>query len=232
MRNKNVCMCGIGALAFMLIVRFIMSGEMDTPPDFCNNEAWYDIKLLTDGSDDNCRSVKSNNYGNSMKEVLQELLIMTNKRLHFGRKHGTIVLEYDELSSDDIKELGNWNPTIQQQRYSTKLPLRPIRSMAGFPPGQTHYNPRTQVDVPDVLLEQVFPWVDGELERVHQRCAEDGIDRQTAVEFLKLLKHLRIVAFQDAAYMLAFSLDRCEGHPMFKLPCFSNPVFLVSISSC
>lgn len=55
-------MCGMGALAFMLIVRFELSGEMDVPPDFVMNEKWFDIKMLTDGSRNNERVMGDDCY--------------------------------------------------------------------------------------------------------------------------------------------------------------------------
>jgi Centromere DNA-binding protein complex CBF3 subunit, domain 2 len=47
MRHKDVNLCATGALGFYLMYRrFQVIDEMNTPPDFADNEAWYRIKLL------------------------------------------------------------------------------------------------------------------------------------------------------------------------------------------
>jgi hypothetical protein len=57
-----------------------------------------------------------------------------------------------EEESDAIQQLGNWNPSMQDSCYSTKLPMRPIWKLAGFVNANgMHYNPYMQVEVPEEL---------------------------------------------------------------------------------
>lgn len=55
-----------------------------------------------------------------------------------------------------------------------------------------HFNQRTVVHPPDDLRRAVngFEFVDTSLQRVSEANAEDGKDRQTAYQFLKLLDNL------------------------------------------
>jgi hypothetical protein len=72
--------------------------------------------------------------------------------VHLGCNLGPKILEMLEEESDWIHQLGNWNPSVQDSNYSTKLPMRPIRKLAGFVHANgMHYNPRTMVEVPEEL---------------------------------------------------------------------------------
>jgi hypothetical protein len=52
-----------------------------------------------------------------------------------------------------IESLGNWNPSMQGSCYSMKLPMQPIRKLAGFTDANgMYYNPRTVVEVDESLL--------------------------------------------------------------------------------
>jgi hypothetical protein len=49
-RHKNVNLCPIiGALGFDLLYhQFHYTGKWDIPPDFSDNESWFDVKILID----------------------------------------------------------------------------------------------------------------------------------------------------------------------------------------
>jgi hypothetical protein len=60
-----------------------------------------------------------------------------------------------EEESNCIHQLGNWNPSMQDSCYSTKLPMKPIQKLAGFlHANRMHYNPppHTVVEVPEELV--------------------------------------------------------------------------------
>ncbi len=44
-RHRNVNMCPYGAIGFWFLYRFHVTKEMDPPPDFLENAAWFDIKV-------------------------------------------------------------------------------------------------------------------------------------------------------------------------------------------
>lgn len=230
MRHKDVRMCGFGALAFYLLYRFQCTGEMSPPPDFTDNSTWFDIKLLVDcTSSSNSKAMNSNIYARAIKEVLKELGIFTNHYLHIGRVLGPILAEFNEAPSGDIQCLGNWRPSMQQQRYSSKIPLGIIRTMAGFTmDASVHYNTRTAVEPPECLVLNVFPWVD-ECMRQVQTCEDStGSNLCTAQAFLGLMSQLRIIALQDAAAMRVLHPERCDN-PLFSLPVFQSDEFNVSL---
>ena len=222
-RHKDVLLCGGGALAFYLLYRFFVTGEMDEPPDFTSNTAWFDIKLLVDSqANDFTKAVKNTTYADAMKAVLKDLEIPSDHYLHFGRVMGAIDLERLERESDEVRQLGNWDPKTQEVRYSTKLPMKAIRAKAGFhQAGGMYFNTRTVVEPPESLRKCIFPWLEESLKKVRDFNAsqERRVPCKTALQFLKLLDYLRTVALQDAASMLELYPERC-GHPLFQLPVF------------
>jgi hypothetical protein len=161
--------------------------------------------------------------------VLRELGITSNHWVHFGRVLGAVLLETLELCRQDIKDLGNWEQDVQGTRYSSKLPMTAIRCMAGFQEANgMHFNTRT-VTYPedcdrDILEKQIFPFADACLQAVHDATARDGIDRFTAIHFLKLLISFRSIILQDAAVIAEFHPDRFH-HPIFRMPIFQTPEF-------
>jgi hypothetical protein len=228
MRHADPALCGVGAFGYYLYYRFSNSDEMNPPPDFTNNKAWFDMKLLTDGTKHGNTKVMSNeSFSKGVKSVLDKLGIASKHYLHLGRVLGPVTLEKLEMESRDIQNLGNWDPSTQAQRYSTKLPMRPIRAIAGFQDaGGMHYNPRTVVEPPECLTRMIFPFADRCLQDVEDQSKQDHVDRYTAVHFLKLLIDLRRIILQDAAATLVTHGERRE-HPIFQLPVFQQEAFEV-----
>ena len=67
-----------------------------------------------------------------------------------------------EIPTPLVKQLGNWNPDTQEDRYSTKLPLKALRVMAGHSSEQGQFFlPRSAVEVPDVLSKKIFTFIEG-----------------------------------------------------------------------
>lgn len=82
--------------------------------------------------------------------------------MHFGRAVGAVQAELLEIAPSLVKQLGNWNPDTQEDRYSTKLPLRALRAMAGHSSERGQFFlPRSAVEVPDVLTKKIFPFIEG-----------------------------------------------------------------------
>lgn len=46
-----------------------------------------------------------------------------NKQLHLGRNVGSEFCDMAELGSEDVRKIGNWNPSICNDSHSSKLPL-------------------------------------------------------------------------------------------------------------
>ena len=213
-----------------LMVRFQVSGEFeaDCCPDFTKNQDWFDIKLLVDATGRNPdfeKPMSNQSYAKAIKSVLKELGITSNHFVHIGRVMGPVVLEMLEVDHDKIRLLGNWDPKIQETRYSSKLPLGILRSMAGFVDSNgMYYSPRTTVDPPECLQKAIFPWVDEQ----YMRVVKDGEDgsiagegHPTAQQFLQMMLGLRIVLLQDLAATEVLYPNR-KAHFIFKLPIFQS----------
>jgi hypothetical protein len=122
---------------------------------------------------------------------------------------------------------GNWDPKTQDARYSCKLPLKAIRAIAGFDQEDIHFNPRVACEPRKELSDKVFPWIEGEIEKVFEKNNMDDNNRITAVSVLRFWASLRIIILQDAAAMFVLHPERLD-HPFFRLPIFRDPLFLVS----
>lgn len=226
MRHKDVLQCPISSFGFMLYLCFHLSGEMSPPPDFTINKSWFDIKLLADcnfGKREN-KCMSNYTYSKSMKSVLSNVGITSKHYVHLGRVLGPVYLEYMESESEDIRILGNWDPKTQESRYSTKIPMKAIRTMAGFGDEGGHFNPRTMVEPPEDLQNLIFPFAEQCLKDVEEKQMSDDVDRYTAIHFLKLLIQLRRIILQDAAVMLLIAPDRISN-PFFHLPVFKHELF-------
>ena len=151
-RHKDVRHCAIGALALYLSYRFYITDEFSDPNfPWHDNSSWFDVKLLVspqtpvENADehDYTKPMKTNTYARAMKSVLDELGIVVTHFAHLGRQLGAKILEMLEIESEEIRRLGNWNPSQQDSSYSTKLPMKPIRRLAGFTTsGGMNYNPQ------------------------------------------------------------------------------------------
>ena len=192
MRHKEVSLCAIGALGFYLMYRFYRTGEMNPPPDFRDNEAWYHIKLLVSPNQiDYSKPVSDRTYMQAIQAACKHLNIPSNHWLHIGRVLGALELERMEDPSSEIRLLGNWDPSTQEKAYSAKVPMGIIRKKAWFRDHDgTHYNPRTSLDPPPELLRQVFPFADACLQELQDYETEFNERKPTATEFLKLLLEL------------------------------------------
>ena len=148
---------------------------------------------------------------------------MSKHFVHFGRSVGAIQAELYGLDSASIKSLGNWNPDTQEDRYSSKLPLKPLRVMAGHNEKKgLFFLPRSGMQPPDDILKAIFPFIEA-AEQLSERSS--GVSERssgaTLRAFLKLLKYLRVVICQDVATMLSMNID----HVLFKLPVFQTEEF-------
>jgi hypothetical protein len=214
--------------------RFNCTREFEeyTLADWSDNKKWFDVKLLIDISNgtNTKKSMKNRSYSDAIKLVLKGLGIAALHLVHLGRNLGAKILEMLEEESRWIQSLGNWNPSMQESSYSTKLPMKPIRKMAGFCEANgMYYNPRTVEEVDMALLSQtpIGMWLykaHAEIEAANQ----NGGEKWTAFNFLTFLVEINKVFIQDAAAILILHPDRGD-HPLFQLPVFRSEAFAVSL---
>ena len=240
-RHKDVTLCPIGALSFYLALRFFLTKEfLDIDSDFfLKNENWFNIRLLANayGKRPNHTQfpLKNDTYSKSIRKALVELGLPNHKLKHLGRGLGVKILEADDVHSEYIRQLGNWNLNATDTSYSAKLPMPAIRNAAGFVLGNGLYcNPRTVLEVPEELLKQSplgKPFL-VEHDRIKVQVARSTQRKETpkftSLAFLNFMRELNIVLFQDAAAMIVKHPDR-RNNPLYQLPCLSSTIFQVRV---
>ena len=230
-RHINPIFCPVGAKGFYLLYRFEHSNEFDIDnlPDFHNNSEWFDIKLLTDStSKDNKKILSNASYGKMVQKACTNLQIHSNHFVHIGRVMGSFESELDGDEHEDLRVLGNWDPKTQEKSYSTKLPMRILKSRAGFQEADgLHFNPRTTLEPPDSLMKMIFPWLDVALEEFNKG---DVPSSPTGYSFLKMMGTLRKIILQDAAAMIVQNPERA-AHPIFEMDVFKTEEFSTFVRS-
>ena len=213
-----------------LTYRFHITNEFSnvSPDMWLDNSNWFDVKLLVDCF--GCEFSKTmcgDSYSGAVKSVLNKLKIPATSLVHIGRKLGPKLLEMLDEESSWIKLLRNWDPSIQQTSYSTKLPMRPIRKLAGFTKANgMYYNPRCAVQVP-LDLQKKTPigcWAIDALSSLQETVG--GHSKYTALNFLNLMVELNKVVIQDVAAMIVTCPQRIS-HSIFELGCFQDDNFKV-----
>ena len=221
-RHKDVRLCCIGALAFYLQYRFYLTDEFAdfTVDNWCKNSDWFDVKLLVDvATKDTTKSMTNDSYGDKIRAVLKKLQITSSKALHLGKNIGAKILDLLEEESEEIRRMGQWNPSMFDTHYSSKLPMGPIRKLAGYAStNKMYFNTRTTVKPCDLLLRSTpigkFAY-DG-LSGVTDKLI-DGGSHDTAYAVLSFLTKLNEVFLQDAAAMMLDGRgDGRKEHPVFN----------------
>lgn len=228
-RHKDVRLCCIGGLSFYTQYRFFCTGEFEdfNTDDWVQRDKWFDVKVLVDvQAPDYKKELSKDTYGKHIGTILSRLKISCSKLCHLGRNLGARILEMLEEESEEIRRMGQWNPSIFDNSYSAKLPLGPMRKLAGFhSSNKMYYNPRTTC-IPEEELLRATPmgaWCYEALEGVLE-VSNDG-ENQTAIHTLKFFCELNKVFLQDAASMLILHPERAD-HPIFhELSVFGTKEF-------
>lgn len=226
-RHRDPLLCCIGALGFHLCYRFWISNEFAAfmVDDWCDNNKWFDIKLLVDVfSDDLTKSMKNCCYAKKIKSVLTRLKLALCKLLHLGRNIGAKLLELMEEEDDAIRRMGQWNPSVCDNSYSVKLPMGPIRKLAGFGDGNSLcFNTRTVV-LPSDELRRMTPFGSWCYDAFTGVVMKDQ-SKTTALGFLKFMCELNDVLLQDAAAIMVLHPERAD-HSLFRdMEVFRSPEF-------
>ena len=233
-RHKDVRLCCIGALSMYLQYRFHCTGEFRTMPveDWLDNSKWFDIKLLVDiNGSDTTKEMKNDSYARHIRRILKLLQIICDKLLHLGRNLGSKILDLLEEEMEAIRRMGQWNPTVFDNSYSSKIPLGPIRKLAGYTGGcKIYFNTRSTVKPDDVLLRAtpIGEWVYQAYDFVSE-AATDG-KHQTALHVLRFFTELNEIFLQDTAAMFAMYPERKEHNMFNELSVFAMPEFAVRLN--
>ena len=111
--------------------------------------------------------------------------------------------------------MGQWNPSVFDNSYSSKLPIGPMRKLAGFHGShQMYFNTRCSVEVP-AALKRMTPlgWVYQTYEVVMMDPRSQL--QHTAPYVLRFFMKLNQVMLQDSAAMQLLHPGRCNS-PFFE----------------
>ena len=201
-RNKDVALCPLGALALYFFVVFQIWNKPF--PNLQRNSDWYDLYLMP-GEVANKPLSFSTHY-KAIKDMLDSLGIKSTVKTHMGRGSGSRMADVLGASEPDIRRSGRWNQQAVSC-YLTSLPRETMRTLAGFPKDRGHfYISRAAVVPPESLQQQIFPDVTHWL-AVHGISGEADIEDQSVQHsiatdgFLMLMVLLRTVFLQDSVFL-------------------------------
>jgi hypothetical protein len=202
--------------------------------DWLDNQKWFDVKLLIDvATGDKKKQMSNDSYSTHVKNILGRLQLPQTKLCHLGRNIGAKTLQLFEAADTDIRIMGNWDPSMVDKAYSAQLPLKPIRSLAGYTDeSKFYFNTRSTINPCQKLLEAtpIGQWIYVAYSEVLRQPNVQS--HTTAVYFLKFLMDLNEIFLQDSAAMFHFKLGR-EQHSIFtNLEVFRLEEWKVSHVSC
>jgi len=88
--------------------------------------------LLVDvNGSDLCKEMKNDSYAKHIMRVLLAHHLTCATVLHLGRNMGAKMLDLLKAEGNEIRRMGQWNPSLFDNSYSSKLPMGPIRKLAG-----------------------------------------------------------------------------------------------------
>jgi hypothetical protein len=216
-RNKNVSICPMGALAMYFFVRHHVQ---NVPfPTMWTNRDWYDIMLAP--GDIPTKEISFSTHYKFIKDMLDALGIKSKVKTHMGRGAGARMADVLGASESDVRRSGRWNQQAISC-YLTSLPRETMRTLAGFPKDRGHfYIPRAAVEPPDSLKEMIFPDVSrwAAVHGLHGATEPDEhAEHSIATDgFIMLMILLRTVFLQDSVFLKdAFPNLFIWNHSLFQ----------------
>lgn len=117
MRNKDVHLCPVGAVALYLFERFHIA--LEPFPVFSKSEDWYDIKFLR--GQQNTKSISYDTHKASYVKVFDKLGLTFDKKTHINRQQGVRQLETAEVDASQTRRHGRWGMDTVEGVYSAPL---------------------------------------------------------------------------------------------------------------
>ncbi|POM81218.1 Hypothetical protein PHPALM_844 [Phytophthora palmivora] len=157
MRNKNVHVCPIGAIAFYLFERFHV--DLEPFPSFRQSQDWYDIKFLRGRN--RKTSISYNTHKQCYEKVFDHLGLTFNKKTHINRQQGVRQLESCDVDASQTRRHGRWGMDTVEAVYSAPLAREAMRALSGHPAhSRLYYLERAIVEPPTDLQALIFPKLD------------------------------------------------------------------------
>lgn len=167
-RHKNVMVCPVAFLAMHLFCKFHMGQEHFPPnntpfPDLSERHHWYDLPVFVpDTVQENLSATMSyHRQRQGARQAIHSSSIVTDRATHLMREQGSWLAEKAGVTPSEIERHGTWQGnSVVNNHYLRNIATRVIRGLAGFPiEGGCYHLPR-YVDVPETLLQKVFPSID------------------------------------------------------------------------
>ncbi|CAN6594967.1 hypothetical protein TRVA0_001S00364 [Trichomonascus vanleenenianus] len=171
-RNKNVEICPVSAMALMLLCRFDLSGEKF--PDFTNPADWYNTKLFIANKLAVDQEVTYSCHAKGTKLIYRASNVVCNKSTH-NRSCGAKHLALKGVNIENIKAAGRREMSAITDSYLPYISLKAVKVMAGYSSNEGFYLPRASVPLPgdddakQRLLQAMFADADRQLKILHDR---------------------------------------------------------------
>ena len=226
-RHLDPKFCEQGALAIYLFARFRVHDEEF---DLSNNSNWLKVRTTVALNNNKKQFEKSrfqpmsqSTYYDKLAIIFQHFGYHVTHVVHFGRSCAPVLLEFAEVMTVLIEQLGNWQHTTYNKSYSLNLPWDALRAAAGGRKEKGFYRlPRNQLEVPVALKRFVFPNVERARQKFEQLSKERRYCLPMATKFLSVMDHLAGVFVQDICQMRFQGRDT---HQLYTDPFFQNPLF-------
>ncbi|KAL9937844.1 hypothetical protein V8E36_003389 [Tilletia maclaganii] len=195
----------------------------EPPPDFSSRDAWYRIKLLVEeNAADLAKGISWDVQARLLRKAFADCTISSSHLTHAMRSGGAQFASAAGCTEDAVRQHGRWCGDRLMERYLTSVTLGPIRALSGFAVGGGDYwLPRTILDPPTTLSTKIFPWVEGKVDAVKSRASNGGESDGAALQFLDMMKYLRVVLLQDAVLLKKLH----PSFPLWKLSPFDSAEF-------
>lgn len=210
LRNKDVQICPVGAVAFHLFQRFHVSKE--PMPDFSTSEAWFLTKLFPG----RCKNgeISYTTHAQAYVNAFNALGLFYTKSTHINRDQGVKFLEGKGVSESQTKKHGNWSTDTCDGVYANSLALRAMHVLSGHSKNAPYFVERTHKEPPQALLDLVFPDTQDWLDRV--KSGNGAQQTLAAAGFLELLLWLKTVILQDACFLMDVIESKLWQQPIFR----------------
>jgi hypothetical protein len=225
-RHRDPKFCEQGALAAYLFARFRVHDEEF---DLSHNSNWLKVRTIVAVNNNKkqfeaarFRPISSTSYYQKLATVFQHFGYHVSHVIHFGRSCAPVLLEFAEVMTALIEQLGNWQHTTYNKSYSLNLPWEALRAAAGFRKEKGYYKlPRNQLPVPVELRRFVFPNVERARKNFRQLSEQRQFCLPMSEKFLSVMDHLAGVFVQDICQM------RYEGRDSHQL--YTDPFFQAKV---
>jgi hypothetical protein len=205
-RHRDPKFCEQGALALYLFARFQVHDEEF---DLSDNTKWLKVRTTVAVNNNKkqfassrFRPMSPSTYYDKLAQVFQLFGYNVSHVIHFGRSCTPVLLEFAEVLTSLIEQLGNWQHTTYSKSYSLNLPWEAMRAAAGFDKDKGWYRlPHNQLPVPIELRRLVFPNVEKARQLFRQLPREQQYCLPMAEKFLNVMDHLAEVFVQDVCQM-------------------------------